>query len=121
MLNIKLEGLIDEPYTSKRTNDGKGWAVWRAIRLSDQDQRRGIAEWFYLMACNKTYFDEVSETEEWMKDSRAILIQDTYDEDRLLNFANEKIKHLQFVNWDDFYEKMSREFVYEDAEEESPR
>ena len=59
--------------------------------------------------------------EEWMKDSRAILIQDTYDEDRLLNFANEKIKHLQFVNWDDFYEKMSREFVYEDAEEESPR
>jgi hypothetical protein len=73
------------------------------------------------MACNKTYFDEVSETEEWMKDSRAILIQDTYDEDRLLNFANEKIKHLQFVNWDDFYEKMSREFVYEDAEEESPR
>ena len=117
MLNVKLEGLLNEPYGRKQTKDKKGWAEWRALRLSDQDQRKGIAEWFYLMACNQIYFDEVSRTEAWMRDSRAILIQDAYDEYQLLNFANEKIKHLLFANWDDFYEKMSKEFVYEEIDE----
>ena len=116
MLNVKLEGLLNEPDSHKQTKDRQGWAEWRALQLSDQEQKRGIAEWFYLMACNQVYFDEMSAVEGWMKDSHAILMQDTYNENQLLQFANDKIHRLQFTDWEDFYKKMSQEFIYEDSD-----
>ncbi len=114
MLSVKLEGLLNESDSHKQTEDKRGWAEWRSLKLSDQERESGIAEWFYLMACDQIYFDEMSVKEAWMKDRRAILIQSSYDEDQLLKFAYEKIERLQFSDWGDFYAKMSQEFIYED-------
>ena len=116
MLRIKLEGLLSEPDSHKATKDKQGWAEWRALQLIDEQQKSSVAEWFYVVACNQIYFDEVLIGEDWARESRAIQIQSHYDEKLLQEFADEKIKRLEFNSWDDFYEKMPQEFVYEDSE-----
>jgi|GEM_PF-6715731 len=109
MINIELTGLIKED-AAKQISNQENWIEWRALSLLDKDENRPIAEWFYIAACSQTYYDEILED----GPLEGYVIQETFDEAKLLNEAHSRFDSLKFEDWDDFYAKMKKLFIYED-------
>lgn len=87
--------------------------TWCSLSLTDMSTGTEISEWYYVSSCSIDYFrknqEKLSKVEQ-----NANLVQEVYDEDALNEFAKAKFAQMQFTDWDDFYKKMSQEFVYED-------
>lgn len=110
MFNVNLQGFVDEPDELSKTEDKKGWIVWKALKLHDEDSGTGVAEWFYTYACNE-YFAK-NELDQELKLIHSI--QEEYDESALYNNVKNEFAKLKFQNIDDFYEKMNIYFLHED-------
>jgi hypothetical protein len=110
MLDLTLDGFIEEGETK---TDGSIWERWLALKITDNESSRSVAEWFYVVATS-----EQGSVELLSENSRAtpasVLIQATFNEEELQQFAHDKFAKLIFNNWPDFYEKMSQEFTYSD-------
>lgn len=118
MLTITFQGLGNEFNSDLHSNNDSTWIQWRHLILFDLGTGQNVAEWFYVAACSKEYSlkNDLSEVEKV-----AMLVQDTYDEDALLEFAREKFDAMSFRDWDDFYTQMSKSFVYEDEDDKNDK
>ena len=112
MLNIKFHS-ISEDFPDQRRDIDDAWIQWCGLRLKDQSRNAEIPERFYVVACSQEYLGthkvELSDAE----DTNALLLQRRFNHEQVLSFARDKFNALAFENWDDFYKKMSGEFVYE--------
>ena len=103
MLEVKLNGFIDEGYETLRSEDGIGWCNMRALDLEDTSNGAQVAEWFYVAACNQYYYDIIAKKD---KGGVGYYVQDNFDESALFNAVQKDFQKLEFEDWDDFYEKM---------------
>lgn len=109
MVEVKLVGLLDEGESYREIDNGEGWVEWRALQLIDERAQVPIAEWFYVAACNQYYFDKLP------RDSKnGYFVQDVFDAGQLLSSVQKVFEKLTFDSWDDFYDQMSKHFMYED-------
>lgn len=107
MIEVKLQGFVESENTRQEIDNGTGWIEWRILDLADRDKVN--PEWFYVAACNQYYFDKLP------RDSRSgYFVQDMFDAGQLLSSVRKVFEKLTFDNWDDFYDKMSKHFMYED-------
>lgn len=113
MIKVQLVGFVTEPESERIIDDNKGWVVWRSLELIDTSNKSQIAEWFYVAACNRYFYDNVALKE---GDGHGYYIQDKFDENELLKSVLADFEELSFETWDDFYIKMSKKFIYEDEE-----
>ena len=119
MLHILFDGLVKEeephkhrvPWKKEGKSTDVSWQEWRALRLVDVDSNTPVAEWFYVVACDKKTYDSLPREE----DKSPYLVMEKYSENNLLKFTKDKLNKLQFSDWGDFYKKMSVEFVWEDS------
>lgn len=111
MINIKLDGFVKEPESHQQIDDDMGWAEWRALSLTNTENSQGIAEWFYLVACNEYFFKKTSQSNSNMA---GYVIQSEFNENDLFDNAKELIGEGNFKDWDDFYTKMKEKFIYEE-------
>jgi hypothetical protein len=111
LLNIKLVRFVKEPGSSKKSDNGLGWIEWRALSLVDNDNAAPIAEWFYVAACNRYYYDNTIKND---NEQNGYFLQEVFDEAMLFRSALSEFNRLTFTDWDDFYDKMSKVFIYEE-------
>ena len=113
MFSIDLLSIEKEFDDLKADNDDNSWIEWRYLEIIDNVSKRRVAEWFYVGACSQKYMvkNAIDLTE---IEKKSIIIQEVFDEKALFDFAKEKFSRLEFNNWDEFYERMSKEFVHED-------
>lgn len=111
MIKVDLVGFVEDQKTREEVDGGKGWIEWRVLGLVDD--KMANPEWFCVAACNEYYFDKKIRHLEDTK-MASYLIEDTFSESQLFEFTSKKFSRLVFNNWDDFYEKMSREFFIYD-------
>lgn len=111
---FEFRGLIKEPQSLHRIDCRRGWAQWRALNLYDRLRNRGVAEWFYVVACNRHYLERISSS--YYGKEGAFLVQEEFNENDLIRFAQDKMSKLTFSSFDDFFKKMSLEFIWEDED-----
>jgi hypothetical protein len=115
MIEVELKGLKNNGFGNENHyEDGKdSWIEWRLLDLVETESGRSItdSESFYVAACSPQYtsMQQLSDQEK-----KAFLTQEVYNEEELKSFARSKFDQLSFEGWDDFYGKMSAEFIYED-------
>ncbi len=112
MIQVELKGLSEEFPSKMNMNEPDSWIEWRNLDLYDHSKQRSISEWFYVAACSPQYLEGATSLS--APEKRAIMVQDHFDEAALLEFSRKKFQSLSFDSWDDFYEKMTTEFIYED-------
>lgn len=114
MIELNMIGFVkDSNFKSRQEVDNsKGWVEWRILDLADKDNVN--PEWFYAAACNQYYYDTVANKDG--SHPHGYYIQKQFDENALCESARVDFEKLSFKDWDDFYKKMSQEFIYEDDE-----
>lgn len=109
MINIELKGFEQSNSNRQEIDNGKGWIEWRTLDLL---YKGGNPEWFYVAACNQYYFDKKQLSNEAAE--FGYFIQENFDEAQLLSDVCAVFNTLEFSDWDDFYDKMTKKFIYEE-------
>jgi len=115
-MEVELRGL-ESVFPEENINDGHGyWIEWRALDLYDPVRRQKVSEWFYVAACSPRYLTDNPKGLS-QDDQEQLLVQDVFNEEALVLFATKKFRALSFSSWDDFYDKMSKTFMYEERDD----
>ncbi len=120
MVSVKLNNVFIEHGEKELLSKSLGqkntrWYAAVALDLTDLSSNQKIAEWFYLMLCSPEYAKQPFKRGPHIEtDQPYVVVQDQLDMDKALKIAEDKVKIIQADNWDEFYTKMSEEFLYED-------
>lgn len=114
--DFEFRGSLAPDAPRRRRRRGAGWVEWRALNLLDTLRGRGVAEEFWVAACDEHYCEQ-SVAKEFPDKRGAFLVQAEFGEVELEDFARRKFMKLSFMNFDDFFRKMSAEFIWEDEDE----
>ena len=92
---------------------GTRWYAAVALTLRDESAGRAVSEWFYLIACSKEYHDRPFKRGPALQKQYTI-VQEEFDLEQIREIARKKLSKIRAANWDDFYEQMRRDFLWED-------
>lgn len=113
LVDVFVEHRKKEFRTSVFGKRNTRWYAAVALHLIDEPTRESLAEWFYLVVCSKKY-EEKPFRKGPVLHAGYLVIQDEFDLNEVFSIALKKMEKINANSWDDFYEQMQKEFLYDD-------